>query len=483
MNTKRTRDEREQSNGFQPEYILIPGAVLNDPDLLPAAKLIYSRLKLYAGKKGKAYHPNQEALAEEACLEERQLRRVLSQLRDQGWIGWDKARTCVYTMNDDARLNGRWQPKYILIPYAVYTDRNLTPVAKLVYGLLRFHAWKKGKAYPQHETLAREVGLTRRQLQRVLIQLRDEGWISWRRGRRNCTYTVHANHETTGHRVPLRPDMDVASEASCHSETTGHGCRIRPDMDVASEASYPYMKCRGEVKEHTTPASAGVARARSFTLSELVQVLCSSHPKKRRRDPVRKALASVLEQYSDSDPNALMEQIARVHGLWCKTENWTEEGGRYVPGLAKWIVDEGWTWQPEVAGYKFGPVYGYCDECGAPKVIPSPHLCRPKSAPQAEPKIEPAVETPPAKPWVEPKLEPSMEPLPPLPWIVNGVLMNLPRGPERDAENEEWRRTGRLPARYGVCPEPREVNNPDYVPKIPPGMALPEPLKETATTG
>jgi hypothetical protein len=86
---------------FEPDFVAIPYAVFVDPNLSHAAKLVLGRLRLYAGKDGRAF-PKHETLASEVCLRDRQLRTVLSELQAAGWIEWRRARTnCVYTVFSD----------------------------------------------------------------------------------------------------------------------------------------------------------------------------------------------------------------------------------------------------------------------------------------------------------------------------------------------------------------------------------------------
>ena len=84
-----------------PEFIMVPLTVYADPLIGHAAKLIYGRLRLYAGKDGRAY-PKHERLGGEIGLADRQIRYVLMELRAAGWIDWTRTRaSCVYTVFSD----------------------------------------------------------------------------------------------------------------------------------------------------------------------------------------------------------------------------------------------------------------------------------------------------------------------------------------------------------------------------------------------
>lgn len=63
------------------------------------------------------------------------------------------------------------------------------------------------------------------------------------------------------------------------------------------------------------------------------------HPKKVDRDLVFQAIGKIF-------PNGgipLMKQIDSAHAAKCSSESWTQDGGRFVPRLARWIEDRGWT--------------------------------------------------------------------------------------------------------------------------------------------
>jgi hypothetical protein len=71
--------------------------VLRDVRLLPAAKLLYGRLVLFLGKAG-IHQPSHERLALEIGVKPRQVRNLLAQLRECGYMDWCRTQrgTCRY---------------------------------------------------------------------------------------------------------------------------------------------------------------------------------------------------------------------------------------------------------------------------------------------------------------------------------------------------------------------------------------------------
>jgi len=72
--------------------------ITRDPNLSHAAKLLYGRLCLFAGKNGMC-NPSHETLAREVCLSVRRVLVVLAELRAYGLVTWKRTRSsCVYTV-------------------------------------------------------------------------------------------------------------------------------------------------------------------------------------------------------------------------------------------------------------------------------------------------------------------------------------------------------------------------------------------------
>jgi Helix-turn-helix domain len=90
-------------------------------------------------------------------------------------------------------------PDFIQIPYHVLRDTRISHAAKLVYGRLKLYQGRNGQCNPKHETLAREVCLSSRQLRTVLSELRKAGWIDWHRTRSSCSYTVFSDRRKTSY--------------------------------------------------------------------------------------------------------------------------------------------------------------------------------------------------------------------------------------------------------------------------------------------
>lgn len=67
------------------------------------------------------------------------------------------------------------------IPPAVLSHPDLSFGAKVLFAALHAHAWPEAECTPSQEELARDVSCTVRQVQRLLLQLRRAGFVTWKR--------------------------------------------------------------------------------------------------------------------------------------------------------------------------------------------------------------------------------------------------------------------------------------------------------------
>ena len=103
--------------------------------------------------------------------------------------------------NEKGRNELAWEPDYIAIPYAIFTDRDLSHGAKLLFGRLKLYAGKDGKAFPTHETLARELCVSDRQVRTLLTELKALNRIGG--GGREAVASSRSNHLKTGRKLPI----------------------------------------------------------------------------------------------------------------------------------------------------------------------------------------------------------------------------------------------------------------------------------------
>jgi hypothetical protein len=111
---------------------------------------------------------------------------------------------------------------FAAFPYVVLRDVRLSVGARLAYAVLLSYAWQEGSCFPGQLRMAKDMGITDRHLRRFLVELRDVGYVAWRKNGAGGTNTYvlldvrtklkairTSVSGTTGHRRPSKVDARV----------------------------------------------------------------------------------------------------------------------------------------------------------------------------------------------------------------------------------------------------------------------------------
>ena len=81
---------------------------------------------------------------------------------------------------------------FAALPYAVLRNTSLSIGARLTYAVLLSYAWQEDSTFVGQAKMAKDMGISERQLQRYLYELRDSGYIDISRADRrfNNTYII-----------------------------------------------------------------------------------------------------------------------------------------------------------------------------------------------------------------------------------------------------------------------------------------------------
>lgn len=81
---------------------------------------------------------------------------------------------------------------FAALPYVVLRDTKLSIGARLTYAVLLSYAWQEDSTFVGQATMAKDMGISGRQLQRYLYELRDGKYIEISRQDRrfNNTYII-----------------------------------------------------------------------------------------------------------------------------------------------------------------------------------------------------------------------------------------------------------------------------------------------------
>ena len=133
-----------------------------------------------------------------------------------------------------------FQPTFISVDYAVFTDPDLSHAAKLLFARLKLYAERDGKAYPKHGTLAREMCLTDRQVRTILNELKALNRITWTRTRGSCRYEI-------------KPPEDWMKTSDLDRKECSH-----PTRKKASDQDRQKSSDRKEVRKSSSERKVGI---------------------------------------------------------------------------------------------------------------------------------------------------------------------------------------------------------------------------------
>lgn len=105
---------------------------------------------------------------------------------------------------------------FAALPYVVLRDIRLSIGARLTYAVLLSYAWQDDSTFVGQERMAKDMGISERQLQRYLYELRDALYIEISRKdkRFNNTYIIKDVKTKLRHKRRAGHDTDVVSGMS-----------------------------------------------------------------------------------------------------------------------------------------------------------------------------------------------------------------------------------------------------------------------------
>ena len=105
---------------------------------------------------------------------------------------------------------------FAALPYVVLRDTKLSIGARLTYAVLLSYAWQDDATFVGQAKMAKDMGISERQLQRYLYELRDGGYIEISREDRrfNNTYIIKDVKTKLKAKKRARHDTGVVSETT-----------------------------------------------------------------------------------------------------------------------------------------------------------------------------------------------------------------------------------------------------------------------------
>ena len=194
--------------------------------------------------------------------------------------------------------------------------------AKLVLFALIYHANKEsGEAFPSWNLLARETGIGRSTIARLISQLVKAGCIVKRRrpGRQGSIYRI------VPHGPAERPDSPAERPDTSHRETSMVSQR---DPNKSIE------------QKNTTQAST--------LFEEFWGNYPDNCPRKVDRELCRERYAKLLA--AASDPIRFHQIVMAGLGKWRRSELWNLNNGQFIRAPFKWLDRHSWEDEPSANG-------------------------------------------------------------------------------------------------------------------------------------
>ena len=134
--------------------------------------------------------------------------------------------------NPYGMFNGVWVPESLL------RCPEISASSKLLYGRLTRYAGRDGRCFPSVETLAVELGMTARQVQRLLGQLCDAHFL-----RKDPQFRLNGSQTANAYvflyHASLAPAKVVAAEPVVSTEPTGQTSKVPGDKNVTGGVTAP----------------------------------------------------------------------------------------------------------------------------------------------------------------------------------------------------------------------------------------------------
>lgn len=105
---------------------------------------------------------------------------------------------------------------FAALPYVVLRDTKLSIGARLTYAVLLSYAWQEEATFVGQDKMAKDMGISERQLQRYLYELRDGGYVEISREDRrfNNTYIIKDVKTKLKAKKRAGHDIGVVSETT-----------------------------------------------------------------------------------------------------------------------------------------------------------------------------------------------------------------------------------------------------------------------------
>jgi hypothetical protein len=245
-------------------------------------------------------------------------------------------------MTDELIIEG-WD--WVPMPMGVLTDHRLSPMARILFGLLVHHGKSQERCFPGHARLAAMAGIAERSVAKPLRELEVAGWITrHRRNRPDGTrtsdgYTLHITKASDEPRVTTPQssasqarDLARAKRAISRGE---HLSRRELEQDERAPAdAVPAVSTAGQLALLADGERVSVADAEQDLFDEWYGAYPRKIDPKKARAAFRVAVKN-LGGFAKAEP-VIVAGANRWNAYWTRGKTET----RHIPHPTSWLNGE-----------------------------------------------------------------------------------------------------------------------------------------------
>lgn len=242
-------------------------------------------------------------------------------------------------------------PSFVQVPMSILRipERELNSSAKLLYGRLALFGHKTGRCNPSQATLGREIGVTPRQVRKLLTELRDCGLVTWKRTGGSARYDVGSadlfcvreRNQSTA------PERNRRTSQSGTPVPITRGLSVEVDRKKGATDS-DYLPTNR--KKRDSQADAGCVPDGWKDLSDLVGGILARTPS---RSSLGRIVSATPDRAGSEAVEAIQDAVCRGYGADSKNpptsvswfvsvvrNYWTDRERRAIPPVASHIAVE-----------------------------------------------------------------------------------------------------------------------------------------------
>lgn len=208
---------------------------------------------------------------------------------------------------------------YAILPARVRYDKRLCPMARLLYAEITALAQADGACWARTVYFCNLYGVAEGTVYRWLSALQKCGYIQAEK--------LTKNGMVSGRRITLIPELPPSSQ-KCEDDLS--------KMRVTSSQKCEVFNRYNNLNINNTPLPPKGESGAEEKADKLFETFWAHYPKKQDKKKARRAWLKIkgLDKLFPAIMRSLMAQ--------CQSEQWTREGGKYIPLPTSWINGERW---------------------------------------------------------------------------------------------------------------------------------------------